>query len=36
MSEAHQHNQANMTTSVPQIADPDALAAITHIKKYKP
>ncbi|MFX0199447.1 MAG: hypothetical protein ACFFCW_25275, partial [Candidatus Hodarchaeota archaeon] len=34
--EAHQYNQANMVTSVPQIVDPDTLAVNTHIKKYKP
>jgi hypothetical protein len=34
--EAHQHNQANMVTSVPQIVDPDTLAASTHIKKCRP
>jgi hypothetical protein len=36
LTEAHQYNQANMVTSTPQIADPDALAANTQIKKCKP
>lgn len=36
MSEAHQYNQANMTTSTPQLGDPDGLAATTFIKNYKP
>ncbi len=36
MSEAHLYNQANMTTSTPQMADPDSIASMTHIEKRKP
>jgi hypothetical protein len=36
LSEAHQYNSAEMTTSTPQISDPDAIAATTCIKEDKP
>jgi len=36
LDEAHQYNLANMTTSTPQIGDPDTLAATTEIRKTKP
>lgn len=36
LSEADQYNTAAMTTSTPQIGDPDGIAATTYIKKKKP
>lgn len=36
LTEAHQHNQARMVRSTPQIEDPDGLAATTEIKRSRP
>ncbi|KPJ87080.1 MAG: hypothetical protein AMJ53_18695 [Gammaproteobacteria bacterium SG8_11] len=36
MSEAHLYNQTNMTTSTPQLGDPDTIANTTEIKKRRP
>jgi hypothetical protein len=36
MSEAHLYNQVNMTSSTPQIADPDSIASSTLIKRRVP
>ncbi len=36
LSEAHQYNATTMTTSTPQLGDPDAIAATTFIKKDEP
>jgi len=34
--EVHNYNSAEMTTSTPQLADPDGLAAITELNRTKP
>lgn len=36
LSEAHQYNGATMTTSTPQLGDPDTIAATTFIEKNEP
>ncbi len=36
LSEVHNYNSAQMTTSTPQIVDPDGLAASTELKKTQP
>lgn len=36
MSEAHLYNQTTMTTSTPQLGDPDGIAPTTEIKKKEP
>jgi len=36
LSEGHQYNTATMTTSTPQIGDPDGISATTYIKKNEP
>lgn len=36
LSEVHQYNSATMTTSTPQLGNPDSIAAGTYIKKGKP
>ena len=36
LTEAHNYNHAHMVTSVPQINDPDSIAADTKIMRYKP
>ena len=36
LSEAHQYNSLTMTTSTPQMGDPDSIATKTYIKKNKP
>jgi len=36
LTEAHQYNSATMTTSTPQMVDPDGIAATTYIKMIDP
>ena len=36
LSEVHSYNSAEMTTSTPQIANPDGIAASTHLKRTQP